>query len=171
MRRRLFSERMHRDLQGYHAAEVLEAIMGDAPVEHHLDRVEYADLKTYLPGDILTKVDRASMATSLEVRVPMLDHKLIEWSSGLSPELKRHGTEGKYLLKKAMVAVDAHLRGEHPGASLLLTVHDELVVEVPADDISAVTELVTAEMEGVEALDVPLVVEAGSGPTWFEAKA
>ncbi len=76
--------------------------MRDAPVEHHLDRVEYADLKTYLPGDILTKVDRASMATSLEVRVPMLDHELIEWAATLPPSFRLRGREGKYLLKKAM---------------------------------------------------------------------
>ncbi|MEE2775193.1 MAG: DNA polymerase I [Acidobacteriota bacterium] len=75
------------------------------------------------------------------------------------------------LLKRAMVAVDGRLRTEFPSSVLLLTVHDELVVEVPDSDIGAVTDLVTSEMEGVESLDVPLVVEAGSGPTWFEAKA
>ena len=74
------------------------------------------------------------------------------------------------LLKKAMVTVDGRLRGEFPDSTLLLTVHDELVVEVPAADIEAVTELVTSEMRGVEKLDVPLEVEAGSGVNWFEAK-
>jgi asparagine synthase (glutamine-hydrolysing) len=59
-------------------------------------------MKTYLPGDILTKVDRASMAHSLEVRVPLLDHKLMEWVSGLPPEYKLNGREGKYLFKKAL---------------------------------------------------------------------
>ncbi|MCG6966932.1 MAG: asparagine synthase C-terminal domain-containing protein, partial [Chromatiaceae bacterium] len=60
------------------------------------------DLKTYLPGDILTKVDRASMAHSIEVRVPLLDHQLVEWISALPISLKRHDSVGKYLLKKAM---------------------------------------------------------------------
>jgi asparagine synthase (glutamine-hydrolysing) len=59
-------------------------------------------MKTYLVGDILTKVDRASMAHALEVRVPFLDVRFVEWMSGLPPELKLHDGEGKYLLKKAM---------------------------------------------------------------------
>ena len=59
-------------------------------------------MKTYLPGDILPKVDRASMAHSLEVRVPLLDHKLVEWISGLPPSWKLRGNEGKYLFKKAL---------------------------------------------------------------------
>ncbi|HNI07169.1 MAG TPA: asparagine synthase-related protein, partial [Thiobacillaceae bacterium] len=58
--------------------------------------------KTYLVGDILTKVDRASMAHALEVRVPFLDHKLVEWVSGLPSALKIDGAEGKFMLKKAL---------------------------------------------------------------------
>ncbi len=102
LRSRLYSPRMRKDLQGYHARNVLEETLEDAPVEHHLDRVQYADMKTYLPGDILTKVDRASMATSLEVRVPLLDHELLEWAATLPPEFRLRAREGKYLLKKAM---------------------------------------------------------------------
>jgi asparagine synthase (glutamine-hydrolysing) len=64
--------------------------------------VQYADLKTYLPGDILTKVDRASMAHSLEVRVPILDHKFVEWSARLPSSLKLSGREGKHIFKKAL---------------------------------------------------------------------
>src|SRR5437870_5806613 len=67
-----------------------------------LSRVQYADFKTYLPGDILTKVDRASMANSLEVRVPLLDHTLVEWAARLPPTLKLHRGEGKYVLKSAL---------------------------------------------------------------------
>src|SRR3569832_1784561 len=59
-------------------------------------------MKTYLVGDILTKVDRASMAHALEVREPLLDHELMGWVSGLPVDLKLRGTEGKYLLKKSM---------------------------------------------------------------------
>ncbi len=102
LRHRLYSPRMQSDLQGYHAGEVLASVMRDAPVEHHLDRVQYADMMTYLPGDILTKVDRASMATSLEVRVPLLDHHLLEWAATLPPSFRLRAREGKYLLKKAM---------------------------------------------------------------------
>jgi asparagine synthase (glutamine-hydrolysing) len=69
-----------------------------------LDRLLYIDGKTYLPGDILTKVDRMSMATSLEVRVPLLDHKLIDFVTKVPASLKLAGTETKHLLK--LVAKD-----------------------------------------------------------------
>ncbi len=102
MRRRLYSPAFERELQGYHAQEVLAEHMRAAPTDNHLSRAQYADLKTYLPGDILTKVDRASMAHSLEVRVPILDHRFVELSARLSPKLKLRGGNGKYVLKKAM---------------------------------------------------------------------
>jgi asparagine synthase (glutamine-hydrolysing) len=101
LRQRLYSSDMTRELRGYHAAEVLRHHMRNAPTDHYLDRVQYADMKTYLPGDILTKVDRASMAHSLEVRVPILDHLFVEWAAGLSADLKLRSGEGKYLFKKA----------------------------------------------------------------------
>ncbi len=74
------------------------------------------------------------------------------------------------LLKLAMIAVDRRLRAEHPEAGLLLTVHDELVLEVPAAEAETVAELVRAEMTGIADLAVPLVVDVGTGPTWYEAK-
>ncbi len=101
MRERLFSRSFKAELQGYRAVEVLRRHARNAP-EHPLSRVQYLDLKTYLVGDILTKVDRASMAHALEVRVPLLDHKLVEWVSGIDPDLKLRGHEGKYVLKKAL---------------------------------------------------------------------
>ena len=60
------------------------------------------DTMSYLPGDILTKVDRASMANSLEVRVPILDHHFLEWTASLPANLKLRGREGKYIFKKAL---------------------------------------------------------------------
>src|SRR6266567_4930199 len=99
---RLFSDSFRRDLQGYRAIEVLRRHAGRAPTAEPLSLVQYLDMKTYLVGDILTKVDRASMAHSLEVRVPLLDHPLMEWLSGLAPDLKLRGREGKYLFKKAL---------------------------------------------------------------------
>jgi asparagine synthase (glutamine-hydrolysing) len=102
IRRRLYSDRFKRDLQGYHAAEVLARHMREAPTDDHLTRVQYADIKTYLAGDILTKVDRASMAHSLEVRVPILDHHVVEWAGGVPSNLKLKGREGKYILKKSL---------------------------------------------------------------------
>ncbi len=101
IRAKLFSDDFRRDLQGHRALDVFREHAAHAP-EHPLSRVQYLDLKTYLVGDILTKVDRASMAHGLEVRVPILDHKLVEWMAGLSPELKLRGREGKYLFKKSL---------------------------------------------------------------------
>ena len=101
LRRRLFRDSFRRELQGYQAIDVLKRHLERAP-DHPLSRVQYLDLKTYLPGDILTKVDRASMAHSLEVRVPILDYELIEWAAGLPPETQLRDREGKYLFKQAM---------------------------------------------------------------------
>jgi asparagine synthase (glutamine-hydrolysing) len=102
LRRKLYSAGMHRQLAGYNAVEVLRRHAARAPSEHPLSLVQYLDFKTYLVGDILVKVDRASMAHSLEVRAPLLDARLVEWISGLSPDLKLRGAEGKYLFKKAL---------------------------------------------------------------------
>jgi asparagine synthase (glutamine-hydrolysing) len=71
-----------------------------APAKDHLSRLLYLDTKTYLNGDILTKVDRMSMATSLEVRVPMLDHEFVEWVTSLPVEWKYRGGARKQILKK-----------------------------------------------------------------------
>ena len=102
MRDRLSSVSFRRELQGYRAIEVLQRHARNAPRHEPLSLVQYLDMKTYLVGDIMTKVDRASMAHSLEVREPLLDHPLVEWLSGLPPGLKLRGREGKYLFKKAL---------------------------------------------------------------------
>jgi asparagine synthase (glutamine-hydrolysing) len=102
LRQRLFSRSLLRELQGYNAAEVLRSHMSQCGSEDPLSQVQYADFKTYLPGDILTKVDRASMATSLEVRVPLLDHTLVEWAAEIPSHLKLHGRESKYVFKTAL---------------------------------------------------------------------
>ena len=100
LRDRLYSARMKRELDGYHAIEVLRRHMEAADTDDALAQAQYADIKTYLPGDILTKVDRASMAVSLEVRAPLLDHRIGEWAAALAPELRLNGNTGKYILKK-----------------------------------------------------------------------
>jgi asparagine synthase (glutamine-hydrolysing) len=102
MRASLFSEQLKNDLGGYQSIEVFREHERKSPTKDSLSLVQYLDFKTYLPGDILTKVDRASMAHALEVRVPLLDHKLVDWMSGIPPELKLKGAEGKYILKKAL---------------------------------------------------------------------
>ena len=102
MRRLLFSHDFQKSLQGYNAVEVFRHYAKKSPTKDPLSLIQYLDMKTYLPGDILTKVDRASMAHALEVRVPLLDHKFVEWVSGLSAGLKLKGQEGKYIFKRSL---------------------------------------------------------------------
>jgi len=102
MRRELYSSGFKARLGGYAAAEVFRRHARRAGTEDALALVQYLDLKTYLIGDINTKVDRASMAHSLEVREPLMDHPLVEWLASLPSSLKVRGQEGKYLFKKAM---------------------------------------------------------------------
>jgi asparagine synthase (glutamine-hydrolysing) len=77
----------------------------NAPANNLLSRLLYLDTKTYLPGDILTKVDRMSMAASLEVRAPILDHHVVEWAARLPENLKFRDGHGKYLLRKLATRV------------------------------------------------------------------
>lgn len=102
MRQALFSPRFQAALDGYSAQHVFERHATQADTDDPLALIQYLDLKTYLVGDINTKVDRASMAHSLEVREPLMDHELVEWMATLPQERKIWGQEGKYLLKRAM---------------------------------------------------------------------
>lgn len=102
MRAQLFSPRFKTELAGYSAAEVFEHHAARSGTDDPLALIQYLDTKTYLVGDINTKVDRASMAHSLEVREPLMDHELVEWLATLPSHLKIRGQEGKYLFKKAM---------------------------------------------------------------------
>ena len=79
---------------------LFRSYLTNSPTSDPLSTVQYLDAKTYLAGDILTKVDRMSMATSLEIRAPLLDHVFAEWAVGLSPRWKMRFGELKYILKK-----------------------------------------------------------------------
>jgi len=79
---------------------VFRGYLERAPARDPLSRIQYLDTKTYLPGDILTKVDRMSMATSLEARVPMLDHVFVEWVTRLDPKWKMGSQGQKSILRK-----------------------------------------------------------------------
>lgn len=102
MRDQLFSPSFKASLGNYNAVEILRQYAAKSPTRDPLSMVQYLDMKTYLVGDILTKVDRASMAHSLEVRVPLLDHKLVEWISGIPVSMKLSNNQGKYIFKKAL---------------------------------------------------------------------
>ena len=102
LRMRLYGNAFKARLGGYSAEQVFERHAARAGTDDPLALVQYLDLKTYLVGDINTKVDRASMAHSLEVREPLMDHPLVEWLASLPSSLKVRGQEGKHLLKKAM---------------------------------------------------------------------
>jgi len=89
-------------LGGYDTLQIFQDYYRAAGAEDHLSRIQYLDIKTYLCEDILTKVDRASMAHSLEVRCPLLDHKLMELVASMPSKLKLNGGTQKYLFKKSM---------------------------------------------------------------------
>ncbi|HTP67875.1 MAG TPA: XrtA/PEP-CTERM system amidotransferase [Dongiaceae bacterium] len=97
----LFTPEFKRRLAGYDSLDVLRHYYDRAGTDDLLSRIQYVDIKTYLTDDILTKVDRASMAVSLEVRAPMLDHKFLECAASIPSGLKLSNGTGKYILKKA----------------------------------------------------------------------
>ena len=102
LRSRLYSNTFKAELAGYNAIKVFERHAAKANQDDALSLVQYIDLKTYLVGDINTKVDRASMAHSLEVREPLMDHPLVEWLATLPSSFKLRRGEGKWLLKTAL---------------------------------------------------------------------
>lgn len=112
LRAKLFSPDFVKELDGYsslnvfreHEANYMASLQGaeNHPDKDPLSLIQYLDMKTYLVGDILTKVDRASMAHSLEVRVPFLDHRFVDWCGGLPHEAKMNQGVGKAILKRIM---------------------------------------------------------------------
>jgi asparagine synthase (glutamine-hydrolysing) len=88
---RFLSKDFQATLAGYDSIEVLQHHYDRAGTDDPLSRIQYVDIKTYLPDDILAKVDRASMAVSLEVRAPMLDHHFLELTAKIPSSLKLRG--------------------------------------------------------------------------------
>jgi asparagine synthase (glutamine-hydrolysing) len=98
----LLNQHLQRELHGYDSLEVLRHYYQKADTKDSLSRIQYVDIKTYLTDDILVKVDRASMAHSLEVRAPILDHKLMELAASIPSSMKLRGMNGKYIFKEAL---------------------------------------------------------------------
>ncbi|WP_309043341.1 asparagine synthase (glutamine-hydrolyzing) [Marinobacter sediminicola] len=97
----LVTGELKRETQDYDPAEITRAHYKNADTDDHLSSILYTDIKTYLPGDILVKVDRMSMANSLETRAPLLDYRVVEYAAQIPSALKLNGKEKKYILKKA----------------------------------------------------------------------
>ncbi|MCD6726516.1 MAG: asparagine synthase (glutamine-hydrolyzing) [Solirubrobacteraceae bacterium] len=100
-RRSLYSDELQSALAGRDPLEHVERAWASSAGLDPIDRVMAVDRETYLPDDLLAKVDVASMARSLEVRAPLLDHVLVEHAARLPAELKMHGTRGKIVLRAA----------------------------------------------------------------------
>jgi asparagine synthase (glutamine-hydrolysing) len=101
-RARLYSDRARAALDGHSAEQRYIDAMRQAPARDALDRAQYADFCHWLPGDILTKMDRTSMAVSLEAREPLLDYRLVQFEASLPVSMRiRHG-QGKWLMKRAL---------------------------------------------------------------------
>jgi asparagine synthase (glutamine-hydrolysing) len=103
---RRFREMLGKDflasLGDYDPFESIRAHYRRSNTDDHVSRMQYADLKAYLPDDILVKVDRASMAHALEVRCPLLDHRVVEYAARIPPSFKLHGSNTKMILKRAI---------------------------------------------------------------------
>ncbi len=103
-RRALFSPAQRGAVDGHDPSARFVALMDECDPDDALFQAQYADLHTYLPGDILAKVDRTSMAVSLEVRPPLLDPALVAWGLALPAAWKIHDGRGKHVLRRAVAA-------------------------------------------------------------------
>ena len=98
----LYSSEMKRAIDGIDSFQISENLYGKADDSDFLDKTFYVDIMTYLPDDLLVKMDIATMSNSLEARSPFLDHKLMEFSASIPSSLKLRGLTSKYILKKAL---------------------------------------------------------------------
>ncbi|MEO8276096.1 MAG: DNA polymerase I [Thermoanaerobaculia bacterium] len=134
----------------------------------------YAGVQAYMQ-ETLASAERDGCVATLFGRIrPLPDIQSSNWNlrenaRRVAINARIQGTAAD-LQKMAMIAVDRRLQAEHPTSQLLLSVHDELVLETPAEEAAAVAALVQKEMEGVATLAVPLVAEAGIGESWYAAK-
>lgn len=97
----LVKPQIRNQLGDYHPSRLTTEIYAHADGPDHLAKILYTDMKTYLPGGILVKVDRMSMANSLEVRAPLLDKEIIEFAASMPSDMKFHQGEKKHILKQA----------------------------------------------------------------------
>ena len=98
---RLYSPELKHELAGHDSSGFLMGLFAKASGAHFVDQINYADLHSFLPHNILRYSDRMSMAHGLEVRVPYTDHKLVEFLARVPWQAKLHGNQSKYLLRQA----------------------------------------------------------------------
>ena len=104
-----------RDVASHHSLDaLLDRWFESASERDFITQMTLVDLSTYLPGDILTKVDRASMRVSLEARVPLLDHPLVEFAVSLPGKFKRRDGTGKWILRQAIRGIVPDIVLDHP---------------------------------------------------------
>ncbi len=108
MKKQSYKATLRQELQGYDPFSAMQAHFARTEGWDPLSRIQYVDIKTYLVDDILTKVDRASMAHGLEVRVPLLDHLFMEHVARIPAEYKLRAGEGKYIFKQALCGIVPH---------------------------------------------------------------
>ncbi|MBK8466432.1 MAG: asparagine synthase (glutamine-hydrolyzing) [Chloracidobacterium sp.] len=108
----LLSQRMRSSLNRHSSLATVEKylnhIENERPLSDMLSRMTYLELKLRLPELLLMRVDKITMATSVEARVPFLDHHLVEYTMGLPSNLKVHGKTGKHILKRALESILPH---------------------------------------------------------------
>jgi asparagine synthase (glutamine-hydrolysing) len=151
-------------LHGHRAETRYVRAYDRAPASDPLSRAQYADLKIWLPGDILTKVDRTSMAVGLEAREPLLDHRLVEFAARLPARMRLRGSTGKWLMKRALedrlpreilyrrkmgfvTPVSAWFRGPLAAEAAAIA-HGSALAELGWFDASAISGLAEAHRSG-----------------------
>ncbi|MFL6843817.1 MAG: XrtA/PEP-CTERM system amidotransferase [Allosphingosinicella sp.] len=164
IRSRLYTKDFAKLLEGHRGEDRYVRAMAEAPANDGLSRAQYADLKIWLPGDILTKVDRTSMAVSLEAREPLLDHRLVEFAARLPARMRLRGGSGKWLMKRALrrylpdevldrtkmgfvTPVSAWFRGPLAGEAAAIA-HSPSLAELGWFDSAAIARLAAAHRSG-----------------------
>ena len=104
-RREFYTDDMNDRISSGHPAQMIEAHFKQVQGQGHLNQMLYVDTKTWLTDDLLVKADKITMANSLELRVPLLDHQVLEYAAALPPDFKVAGLSTKRVLKKAFAGI------------------------------------------------------------------
>lgn len=136
--RAVLSPELRKACAGYDPFDDWKQHYDEADTDDLLGKILYTDIRTYLADDILTKVDRASMAVSLEARVPLIDHKFMEWACRIPTSLKLNNGKGKFIFKRALESrlPDRVLYGKKHGFSVPLAKWTRKDLAGPLDEVA-----------------------------------